>query len=414
MTFEPLGAVLKTVKGKRPRRLSEAPAPGLVPYLDISAIEHGTQRQFADPSDSKVVPAGTLVMVWDGARSGWVGFAPFEGALGSTLAALESPFEKSYLAAFLKAHFHSINSNHRGTGIPHVNPDFLKSLEVPIMRRDTQVAIAKLCDEATDRTTSSLGHLAAARRAIDRARRAILGAACSGRLTSDWRQTPDDGSGGRLAKELMSSGPTVRQQWKVYNEAAELPELPESWGVVPFGNLVVNHDGRRVPVKSTDRHGRQGLFPYYGASGIIDHVDSYLFHGDFLLISEDGANLLARVTPIAFRARGRFWVNNHAHVVQSRQGVSEAFLELAINGRDIRNFVTGSAQPKLTQAALNAMPIAVPSTAEQNEIVRRVEQLLALADTMKGRIAAAAKRLDKSSQAVLARAFRGDAVWHGN
>jgi type I restriction enzyme S subunit len=93
---------------------------------------------------------------------------------------------------------------------------------------------------------------------------------------------------------------------------------PKGWPSKPFGELVKNQDGRRKPVKASDRAERKGQYPYYGASGVIDFVDEYIFDETALLIAEDGANLLARSTPVAFMAQGKYWVNNHAHVVTER------------------------------------------------------------------------------------------------
>jgi type I restriction enzyme S subunit len=165
-----------------------------------------------------------------------------------------------------------------------------------------------------------------------------------------------------------------------------------------------------VPVKSEDRAKRRGPFPYYGASGVIDTIDDYLFDGDFLLIAEDGANLLSRSTPIAFKASGKFWVNNHAHIVQTFCGVPLRYLETVLNGMDLQEFVTGSAQPKLTQQALNGISIPLPALAEQNEIVRRVEALLTLIDNIGKRVEATTGKADKLTQSILAKAFRGELV----
>src|SRR5262249_702811 len=87
------------------------------------------------------------------------------------------------------------------------------------------------------------------------------------------------------------------------------------WPVQEFGTLVINENSKRVPVKNADRDKRDGPYPYYGASGIIDYIDDFLFEGRRLLVAEDGANLLSRSTSVAFFATGRFWVNNHAHVL---------------------------------------------------------------------------------------------------
>jgi len=127
----------------------------------------------------------------------------------------------------------------------------------------------------------------------------------------------------------------------------------------------------RKPVKKSERN--PGIIPYYGASGIVDYVDSYIFDGDYLLISEDGANLLARVTPIAFSVSGKIWVNNHAHVLKFENWVTQEFVKNIINMMDISYYVTGSAQPKLNQANLNSIEIPFPEIAIQEEIVTQLE-----------------------------------------
>lgn len=144
---------------------------------------------------------------------------------------------------------------------------------------------------------------------------------------------------------------------------------PKSWPVVAFGDVVKNCDGQRVPVSSADRALRQGAYPYYGASGVIDSIDDFLFEGPSLLIGEDGANLLARSTPIAFIATGKYWVNNHAHVLQENGKACLEFLEFAINQMRLDDYITGSAQPKLNQANLNRIPIILPPIELQKKFV---------------------------------------------
>jgi len=124
----------------------------------------------------------------------------------------------------------------------------------------------------------------------------------------------------------------------------------------PLGDLIVSCDHLREPVKETDR--RAGPYPYYGASGIVDHVDSYRFDGDYLLIAEDGENLRTQQTPIAFLASGQFWVNNHAHVVQANQTSDTRYLMYAVRTVDVRAYLTGSTMPKLT--AGNLLRITIP------------------------------------------------------
>ncbi|MGE0229058.1 MAG: restriction endonuclease subunit S [Dehalococcoidia bacterium] len=133
-----------------------------------------------------------------------------------------------------------------------------------------------------------------------------------------------------------------------------------------LGDLTENFDAMRLPVKQSQR--RSGPYPYYGASGIVDHVDRYIFDGEYLLIAEDGENLRTRNTPIAFLARGKFWVNNHAHIVRGTDAADTRYLLYALLATDIRGYLTGSTMPKLTQANLNRLPIPAPPLAEQRAI----------------------------------------------
>ncbi|CAJ0776344.1 restriction endonuclease subunit S [Ralstonia chuxiongensis] len=147
---------------------------------------------------------------------------------------------------------------------------------------------------------------------------------------------------------------------------AWLGDVPEHWEVGPIKRFFSFLDGKRVPLSAEERGVRAGDYPYYGASGIIDSVDDYIFDEDLVLVSEDGANLLARSTPIAFVARGKYWVNNHAHVLKP---VDEhlTYWSERIEAENLVPFVSGSAQPKLTIQALANILIAVPPSANERQ-----------------------------------------------
>jgi type I restriction enzyme S subunit len=150
--------------------------------------------------------------------------------------------------------------------------------------------------------------------------------------------------------------------------------LPSGWAEANFGAITLNHDGERIPVKATDRAAHRGKFRYFGAQGVIDYVDDYIFDGTYLLIAEDGANLTSRVQPIAQIAEGKFWVNNHAHVVESVDGISLKYLKHFMNENPLNGAIRGTAQPKLTQADLNKLRVPIPPTAEQDRIVAAIEE----------------------------------------
>ena len=163
--------------------------------------------------------------------------------------------------------------------------------------------------------------------------------------------------------------------------------LPSSWVWVSFGDITISRDGERVPVSRAEREQRAKIYDYYGASGVIDKIDGYLFDKPLLLIGEDGANLINRSTAIAFIARGRYWVNNHAHVLDGLNEDFLQYLELFINATDLKPLVTGTAQPKMNQAKMNSIPVALPPLAEQHRIVAKVDELMALCDRMEATLA---------------------------
>ena len=149
-------------------------------------------------------------------------------------------------------------------------------------------------------------------------------------------------------------------------------QLPEGWTEKKFGNICENLDSKRVPVTKSLRE--SGNIPYYGASGIVDYVADYIFDEDLLLVSEDGANLLARTYPIAFSITGKTWVNNHAHVLRFTEKITRCFTEYYLNSISLEPYVSGMAQPKLNQTSLNSIAIPMPPFSEQKRIVAIVDQ----------------------------------------
>ena len=152
----------------------------------------------------------------------------------------------------------------------------------------------------------------------------------------------------------------------------EIPfEIPQSWCWARFGTIMINRDFERIPLSVSQRQNLDKIYDYYGASGVIDKVDKYLFDKDLLLIGEDGANLINRSTPIAFVASGKYWVNNHAHVLDVCGGMRLYYIALFINAISLVDYVTGTAQPKMNQEKMNSILVAVPPKDEQTRIINR-------------------------------------------
>ena len=161
----------------------------------------------------------------------------------------------------------------------------------------------------------------------------------------------------------------------------EIPfEIPKGWEWERFGNIMINKDSERVPLSVAQRQQLKKIYDYYGASGVIDKVDKYLFDKDLLLIGEDGANLINRSTPIAFIAKGKYWVNNHAHVLDVCSGMALSYVALFINAISLVDYVTGTAQPKMNQEKMNSILLAIPPVKEQHRILEKMSMVDAFVD----------------------------------
>lgn len=145
-----------------------------------------------------------------------------------------------------------------------------------------------------------------------------------------------------------------------------------------LGEVIENYDYLRKPLSSMERKSFKGEFPYYGAQGIIDYIADYRCDGEFLLIAEDGENLSSRNAPIAQIAKGKYWVNNHAHIVKNNNNSDLYYICYLLNNSDIAGYITGSAQPKLSQGNLNKIKIALPSL----PIQQKIASILSTYDTL--------------------------------
>lgn len=144
--------------------------------------------------------------------------------------------------------------------------------------------------------------------------------------------------------------------------------MPTHWIVVPVKQMFESLDGKRIPLSSEERGKMLGEVPYYGASGIIDYVDRHIFDEDLILVSEDGANLEYRTYRIAFIARGKYWVNNHAHILRPKDGCLEYWSE-RLEAVDLKPYITGATQPKLTIENLMNIRVSMPPSVEERRAI---------------------------------------------
>jgi type I restriction enzyme S subunit len=229
-----------------------------------------------------------------------------------------------------------LNRHAAGVVMPNLNNTVLHSLPIRMPALPEQQKIAAV--------------LGLVQRAIEQQERLIV-------LTAELKKA--------LLHKLFTEGLRGEPQ-----KQTEIGPVPESWEIRKLGDVFECLDGRRIPVRQSDRV--PGPYPYYGASGVVDHVSEFIFDGTYLLVAEDGENLESRKLPIAFIAEGKFWVNNHAHVLKTRTG-SMKFFEQFISHINIKDYLSGTTRPKLNKALMTSIRLPFPKEDEQAEIADVLE-----------------------------------------
>ena len=316
-----------------------------------------------------------------------------------------------------------------GSAQPNVNAEKLKQLIIPYAPIDYQEKLhktfinndsegefsdlAELINNGInnfDKTNELLDVYSSQLGSIAMLRQTILQEAVQGKLVP---QDPNDEPASELLnrikaeKEQLIADKIIRKEkpLQVITDDEILYKLPNGWEWCRFLDAVINRDGERIPLSREDRQHRQGEYDYYGASGVIDKIDDFIFDKELLLIGEDGANLINRSTPIAFKAKGKYWVNNHAHVIDAIYPIILDYYKIFVNSIDLKPYVTGTAQPKMNQSKMNNILVSLPPLAEQKRIVAKVDELMSLCDQLEEQIHESKDNADMLMQAVLQEAF---------
>lgn len=306
-----------------------------------------------------------LALIKDGAGIGRVSKHP---AKSSILATMQYIIPKEeYDIDFIKYFLEGIDFEDYRTGstIPHIYYKDYKTARFPLVGINEQQHIVAILDEAFE--------------AIDQAKANI-------------EKNIEN------AKELFQS-----KLNDIFSQKGE------GWEEKALGKICKNLDSKRVPITKSKRIA--GDIPYYGASGIVDYVADYLFDEDLLLVSEDGANLLARTYPIAFSISGKTWVNNHAHALRFANMTSQNFVEYYLNSIKLDDFVSGMAQPKLNQAKLNSIPVPFPSIDIQEKTILILDSLNEAIESITSTYKTKIESLEELKKSILQKAFTGQLTY---
>lgn len=339
---------------------------GKMDTVEISNTERKITEDGLKSSSAQKLPIGSVILS-SRAPIGYVAIntVPMATNQGCRSFVCGPDIFNKYLYYFLVSNTELLNSLGSGSTFLEVAGSRLKEIEIPLPPLITQKQIVAILDEKFAKL-----------REAQRLREEVL--VDTEKILS------------QTLKEIFEEG--RKKGW----EEKTLPEISE------------NIDSMRKPITKSDRE--QGVYPYYGASGIVDYVEDFIFDEELLLISEDGANLIARSTPIAFTANGKFWVNNHAHVIRFQNNILQEIVKYYLNLIDLKPYITGSAQPKLNQANLNRIKILIPPLSEQQKIVDRLDILSEKIKTLRELQKSQLEDMKKLEKAYLREAFSGELI----
>lgn len=375
---------------------------GDIPWIDSGAVNDDyitepsaliTREGFPN-SSAKWIPKDALVMALagQGKTKGMVAQLGIETTCNQSMAAIipDHRLVPRYLFWWLGANYQNIRNLAGGEARDGLNLDMLGSIQCPLPLQPEQEAIARFLDAKT----AQIDTLVAKKRQLIEKLKEKRSALIARTVTRGLPPAAATAAGLEPNPEMKDSG----VEW--------LGRIPAHWAAKAVRYIFHNCDSKRIPLSSEERADLEKLYPYYGASGIIDMVDDYLFDEPLILVAEDGANLLSRNTPLAFLAAGKYWVNNHAHILKPISG-NIRYWVAALETFDFSPLISGAAQPKLTADRLGGIRLPVPPEAEQVAIADYLTAEISILDALIDRATEAIDRLTEYRQSLITSAVTG-------
>ena len=349
----------------------------IVPLKDVAEIERGTRVVRSQLTEDGLYPVfqnaltpmgyndkanrlGNNTFLICAGAAGQIGYSDVDFWAADDCYTFKccEKLENRYLFHVLKNNQHRIDAQVRRASIPRISREAVGNIRIPIPPLDVQNRIVNVLDNfekiCSDLNIGLPAEIEARQKQYEYYRDKLL--------------------------TFAETGNTILSRAEQSRALIKLLQYVFGYAVVTLEDIAENCDSMRKPVTSGKREA--GEYPYYGASGIVDYVKGYIFDGDYLLVSEDGANLLARSTPIAFSISGKNWVNNHAHVLKFDCYETRRFVEFYLNSIDLAPYISGGAQPKLNQKNLNRIEIPLPSQERQKYIVDILDRFDAICNDL--------------------------------
>jgi type I restriction enzyme S subunit len=382
-----LRKVVTNKKGKKPLVLSEKPFRNSLPYIDIEAFETGKIKQYADMESSNHCDNSDILVVWDGARFGLAGYNQ-EGAIGSTLACLTPiEIEPLYLLKFIQRNYQIIQQKPKGMATPHIDPDIFWNLEFPLPPLNEQKRIVEKLDAILPKVKQAKERLENISAILKKFRQGVLAAACSGKLTAEWREGKD---------------------------------LPE-WKKMKFNDVGILARGKSKHRPRNDPKLYNGNYPFIQTGDIArsnGYIKSYqhtyndtglaqskLWPENTLCIT-----IAANIANTGILTFPACFPDSVVGFTPNPEKSDVLFIKWIVDvlKNDLESFAPETAQKNINLGILDDIIFLCPPLPEQQEIVRRVEKLFAAADSLEEKYQSAVRRINKIEQAVLGKAFRGE------
>ena len=415
-TWVRLGFIGNWGAGATPNRAHSEYYGGDIPWLKtgdlnddyITEIPETITELALKETSVKLNPVGSILIAMYGATIGKLGILTKQATTNQACCAccpVEGVYNK-YLFYFLMSHKTKFINRGIGGAQPNISKEKIVATLMPLPPIDEQLRIVSSIESFFFNIERIVNEQLNISELVVKTKSKILDLAIRGKLVP---QNPDDEPATMLLarirrekEELIKAGKLKRDKREsvifrgednsYYEKFGDgsiqcidehiLFEIPKSWAWVRLKNVTINRDKERKPISLRDRTKVKKIYDYYGASGIIDKIDNYIFSEKLLLIGEDGENLIARSKPLAFFADGKYWVNNHAHCIDATDKQILEFICVFINAISIEPFITGSAQPKLTQDKLNSILVPIPPEKEQSAISKKIKQLYSVLDSI--------------------------------
>ena len=288
-----------------------------------------------------------------------------------------------YLSYILRSPYlvETIVSKSVGVSYPAINASEIGLIKTAVPSNDEQIKIADFLDCETGRIDELIAKKDQLIECLKEKRTALISRAVTKGLNPNVRLKP--------------SG----VKW--------VGDIPEHWEVKKLGYITRCLDGRRVPLNADERGEIQGDIPYWGANGVVDYINKWLFDEELVLLGEDGAPFFEKHKTVSFLVSGRVWVNNHAHILKASASCFQSYLVYSLNITEYGAFIDGSTRDKLTQADMNCIPVVFPPLSEQQAIAEHLDLETGKTDNLIGKVSQAIERLKEYRTALISAAVTG-------